>query len=407
MPSLFTWVDIDETSRRKMLDVVQMFRDQDTVDELGLGTIRDAFANYFFPGTSTIQTRACYFLFIPWIYRRLEIKQTPSSKIASVARESELDLLDALIEAGAGENEGVIGIISGRKLQRLPSNIYWVGLHEWHIRRFPRTQDQYHRYLDTFYKKKQTHVLTDDKEPVAGHIEHNWDPHLPQPPNGFPRGATMSLRREDAKYLQDRISAFIGDTLLAAMVNAPQFQDSDYLWDNAVVLTVPEHLQNQVKHSHKFALSAYGAVLLYNLMLSRARKNDDWIEDYSEKLKEWVSKINKSWQELSHWNQQIRQFWNCKAFYQTNIPSSTKNFVEAWNKLILEDSLSDKIADNRDAHELIKMREVHLKRQRARLENDRYLEMWNGASGAAMINYRWYQVKRIVQDIRHGIARRA
>ncbi len=54
MPSTFAWVDFDETSRRTMLDVIEKFRDQDTVDELGLGTIRDALSNYFFPGTSTI-----------------------------------------------------------------------------------------------------------------------------------------------------------------------------------------------------------------------------------------------------------------------------------------------------------------------------------------------------------------
>src|SRR5271169_4042948 len=140
MPSLFAWVDFDESSRRKMLDVIEKFRDQDTVDELGVGTIRDAFANYFFPGTSTIQTRARYFLFIPWIYNRLEFKEVPSSKVAAVARESELQLIEALINAGVEENAGVIGRRSRRKLQRLPSNIYWIGLYLWGIRRFPGTQ---------------------------------------------------------------------------------------------------------------------------------------------------------------------------------------------------------------------------------------------------------------------------
>jgi hypothetical protein len=48
-----------------MVDVISAFREQDTRDELGLGTIRDGFANILFPGTSTIQTRARYFLF--WV----------------------------------------------------------------------------------------------------------------------------------------------------------------------------------------------------------------------------------------------------------------------------------------------------------------------------------------------------
>jgi hypothetical protein len=77
MASRFAWIDIDEASRRTMLNFIDKFRDQGTLDELGIGTIRDAFADYFFPGTTTVQTRARYFLFVPWIYRRLE--DTPVS----------------------------------------------------------------------------------------------------------------------------------------------------------------------------------------------------------------------------------------------------------------------------------------------------------------------------------------
>ena len=63
--STFTWLDYSEQDRRKMLDVVSLFGESDTRDELGIGVVRDAFANLFFPGTSTLQTRARYFLFVP------------------------------------------------------------------------------------------------------------------------------------------------------------------------------------------------------------------------------------------------------------------------------------------------------------------------------------------------------
>ena len=58
MPSTFTWLDYSEHERRKMLDVIELFGERTTRDELGLGSIRDAFADLLFPGTSTIQTRA-------------------------------------------------------------------------------------------------------------------------------------------------------------------------------------------------------------------------------------------------------------------------------------------------------------------------------------------------------------
>lgn len=66
--SAFVWLDYSERERRKMLDVVDLFREHDTRDELGVGSVRDAFADMLFPDTSTIMTRARYFLPVPWAY---------------------------------------------------------------------------------------------------------------------------------------------------------------------------------------------------------------------------------------------------------------------------------------------------------------------------------------------------
>ena len=58
MPSSFAWVDFAEKDRQRILEAIKMFQESDTRDELGIGTIRDAFSNLLFPGTSIIQTRA-------------------------------------------------------------------------------------------------------------------------------------------------------------------------------------------------------------------------------------------------------------------------------------------------------------------------------------------------------------
>ena len=67
MASSFTWLDYSEKERQKMLDILSALKEHETRDELGIGAVRDAFSDMFFPGTSTIQTRARYFLFVPWI----------------------------------------------------------------------------------------------------------------------------------------------------------------------------------------------------------------------------------------------------------------------------------------------------------------------------------------------------
>ena len=47
--SAFVWLDYSEREHRKMLDVIDLFREHDTRDELGIGSVRDAFADIALP----------------------------------------------------------------------------------------------------------------------------------------------------------------------------------------------------------------------------------------------------------------------------------------------------------------------------------------------------------------------
>ena len=142
MASKFGWVDFSESERKQMLDIVDLFNQQDTRDELGVGTIRDAFSDNLFPGTSTIQTRARYYLFVPWIYKDVE-RRLSRNKLSMVDFTKEVErrekkLIRALM--AGGESDGVIGIEAKEKLQRLPSNIYWSGLRPLRQPDFKRVQ---------------------------------------------------------------------------------------------------------------------------------------------------------------------------------------------------------------------------------------------------------------------------
>jgi Family of unknown function (DUF6361) len=78
MPSAFGWLDTDNEQRRKMLEVIDLFNEEGTVDELGIGSIRDALADALFPGTSVLHTRLRYVLFIPWLLQRAAREGTPT-----------------------------------------------------------------------------------------------------------------------------------------------------------------------------------------------------------------------------------------------------------------------------------------------------------------------------------------
>lgn len=82
-----------------MLDAIRLFKDQNTVDELGIGTVRDRFADLLFPGTGTVQTRARYFLFVPWLYLSVERRKIPSTAVTGKARDEELNLIEVLAQS--------------------------------------------------------------------------------------------------------------------------------------------------------------------------------------------------------------------------------------------------------------------------------------------------------------------
>src|SRR6202035_6164310 len=78
MQPTFAWLDFNTAERERTQRILALFEERETRDELGLGAIRDSFADHLFPGTSTIQTRLRYLFFVPWIYQDLERRRIPA-----------------------------------------------------------------------------------------------------------------------------------------------------------------------------------------------------------------------------------------------------------------------------------------------------------------------------------------
>jgi hypothetical protein len=53
------------SGRERMNRILALFRERDTLGELGISVIHDLLEDELFPGTSTIQTRLRYMLFLP------------------------------------------------------------------------------------------------------------------------------------------------------------------------------------------------------------------------------------------------------------------------------------------------------------------------------------------------------
>lgn len=408
MPSTFTWLDYSEADRRKMLDVINASKEKETRDELGLGSVRDAFADQLFPGTSTIQTRARYFLFVPWIYLRLERDRVRSNEVARAARRDEVRLIEALLKGGeTSQGAGVIGSQARAKLQRLPSSVYRLGLGAWGIRLFPGSVDQYHRSLDRYFEaqRQRRRMRGQDDDLLDEPASVNWHPHFPEPPADFLDTATFQLSPAEADYLSERIRINTRGSLLAFLLEGDEAPaEVSFPWELPGLAQFPSLLYEQLAHARNFSETTHGAALLYNLILAELTGREDLIAHYRDWLGGWAAELHARRAELLAWD--LTRFWQLASAAGARITPQTKRFVEAWISEVRQPGRAPDVAESRPLRQLVSQREMALKRKLSRIENPRARELWTGQSGAGRLTFRWGQSRRILTDIHHGLAGR-
>jgi hypothetical protein len=405
LSSAFAWLDYSARERRTMLSVVDLFREKGTVDELGLGTIRDAFADRLFPGTSVLQTRTRYWLFVPWLYLRLESARTKSADADAVARRLQGDLVRAL-KAG-GESAGVIGIDVGDRVLRPPSFAYWAGLARYGILQFPGSIGRYHASLDKFYRTAGGRRSEGDESELIDPGRRNWHAGLPPAPGDFLQQATFRLDRAEAEYLRERFITMAERSMLAwALQHPADLSGRDAPWVHPRIDEAPADLRRVIDEGERFSLVMFGAVLVYNLAMaelaaSRGHHRSDVVDRYRVAYGEWqADRLDPRLAELRAWDR--GGLWSLVDDLLRGRVSRTRAFAERWMGEVLADPAG--AVNNRVIRDLIAARERDMKGQLARLYNPRALERWNGQSGVYQLTYRWSQGRTILEDIGAGLA---
>jgi hypothetical protein len=404
------WVAFSEGERKRTLDILSAFSESGTLDELGIGRVRDAFSDLLFPGTSTIQTRARYFLIIPWIYRDLE-RRSPVRNASARARQYEVKLIELFrrqMATGEGDTSGVIGGTAGADLVQLPSQIYWQGLSRWGIRSRTGQRAAYHRLLGA--RDFESIARREELDPLAPDPSW-WDSELPPEPSGLWEAPTLALEAPEAAYLQDMVTIRQPGTLLAALVaRSEALPDSPLPWHLPALIRdslLPE-VAEQLAHAENFSLSMNGATILFNLMIAeRKTEGAGFVEQYREHFTEWASTIESRAGLLSEWfgsRAAREEFWNTARMGNARLPGiREKEFIEGWIARAIESPGS--LMQDSAVRQLIAERELRLKgRSRAKLASASALEAWSGGPGASPLGFRWGTVRTLVNDIADGLA---
>jgi hypothetical protein len=403
MASTIAWLDFSEEDQRRAREIVALFSQQESRDELGIGTVRDALSDAMFPGISVIQTRARYFLFVPWLFREGERRGHVGRELISWVASSERRLVEALRRGGeGGVGAGLIGRIAGPRIKILPSTIYWHGLQQFEICRRPGTIAQVAEGAH-----RQPAAAEEALTELVDRADGTWDPNLPTAPQGWfqLQKTTFALQLVEAEWLAERIVGAVPGTLLAWLVtNQTSIGPlATAPWEEPALAEAPGVLQQLVVHAERFSTVMHGAALLYNLLLAERchqrniEASGDLIQDYTDQLHKWRRDLDRgAGGLLGSWD--LDEFWRLVRSINPRISPRTKAFVEQWIGLA---SRADG-ADDPAARELIAARERQQKGGQARLVNDRLLGQWGGRSGTDPLTFRWPQVSRILGDINQG-----
>lgn len=376
--SFFAWIDFDQADRDRTRRIMDLFGNEDSRDELGLGSVRDALADLMFPGTSTIQTRLRYMLFVPWIYRMAGEQTGTASARRDRARGLEIQLIDALIKGG--ESQNIIGSAAREKLKRLPSDVYWAGLLTLGIRRFQGSRNAC-------------------LEATPGEAATLWSAGLPHPPDEFLKSVNsvvhFRLTTDEADFLCDRLVQAAPDSLLTLLSRKDTAPDCEMIWHHPGRPDWPNHIGKHVDHAERFSRLMLGASLLYNLMLSekaaamQGTDESSWherVETYTARIKMWAEETPA--QIFSNWD--LSELWLLCDDSIHNVKTHSRRFIESWRNIVLR--THGRVHDDAEARSIVRDREVFLKRAKSRFRNDGALMRWSGASGTAPMNYRWRPV---------------
>lgn len=417
MSSSIGWIDFSSEHREKVRTVIDFLKEKGVIDELGIGVIRDSFADRMFPGISTIQTRPKYFTLTALLLKDYAENEKHKRRPRSLERYLEdeekwcrISLVEAQQESGR-EELGIVGATFGtrkdRDVVRKPSSIYWNGLRQFGFFSPPDLSlSEFGRRLGD--DRHHLHALLEEKGDDRGDDHdavdqsHRIRISTPTVPDHYWETLSIELIPEEADFLRSKITSRQPDSLIGQI-----------LMDNAMmdeVLQLPdgagyddfselpfirslksEALRQTVRHARDFWRLMEGAHIRYNCLLQELVGTSELKESFEERWNDWHNRLPEY---LEQWNTDF--MWQTVSAHGSRVKGSTRDFIDAWLEQCRQGA-----TDIARCDALVKRQEIHNKGNRARLReaNQEGINDWVGLDG---LNYRFSEVWQLIRDIRNA-----
>lgn len=388
------WIDFSKSERNKVLSVLDRLSEKDTLDELGIAPVRDGFANIFFPGTSTIQTRAKYFMIVPYALKDLELSsESNPNRVLQVFDEVERSCGKQLL-ANGDDLEGIIGSRSlnqGKWVKRTPADIYWAGLRNYGI--FTGGTLSLSEYVRAMCAlKKQKTVLnnlgnksdspedkeSDDKD--AGGLTRIQFWNIPTYTDRWMNDLDIKLTESEGEFLKHQIMISFQDSMMAYILKHKMeaiLEVEDFASLDSLIHLFPSQVQSDYYLAKDFSDFLYVIRTLYNIIVSDGKNNE----------------ANSEWQSLKNEMKKRANVDLESIFVRLQLFGNTHlcNFLRKEKELMLSE-------DYEGMRNEIRRRERQLKDSRAKTMHPGEFDtsVWYGGGA---LSYRFNNAKVIMRDI--------
>lgn len=388
------FIDFSKDERNKVLSTLKLLGDHTALDELGIGVIRDFYADVLFPGISTIQTRAKYLVLIPYLFQELydhalHERSFRGRNALQWLHWREDQLVETLVRNSKPFENGIIGSLAlkqKRSVKQKPSAIYWSGLRTFDILRADSlsVSAACSAVLQTAKKKRELEIRGDDDSfddsSAANTGKVLFSPIRPD--YDLDQEASIYLTRKEAEFLERHIlrSVRSRESLLAFLLKNRLTCDS---FDSIPEHLLPEQMRIDYQLASSFSRFIYGAHIRYNVVYSAGCGAVDpnmeaeflaWLDDYIQNPCDLGPVLDRA-----NCNRQLASF--CRQF-------------EAY-------ALQGKYSAMDD---LIAARERTVKGDRAKLRRPKeYQYQPDAPVHAYYLNYRFDRASTIIKDIIDGL----
>lgn len=393
------WIDYSKSERNKVLGVLDLLTEEGTLDELGIAPVRDGFSNLFFPGTTTIQTRAKYFFIVPYILKDIELsRETSPKKLTEHLGDEEKSCAESLLRK-APDADGVIGkrsLAQGGWVKRPPSEIYWNGLKQYNI--VTEKKLSISEYINVICSLKRSKANTlqlgnrsdnaEDRDQDDKNADNSFKYrflNIPTYKSSWKEDLTLELTGEEAMFLKKQIVNSCPESMLGYILDngIKEIVELEHYADvESIISRFPENIREDYRLSVKFADFVFLLQTIYNIMISDGEN----------------SMANNNW---SYMHSIIADIAD------VDIELIIDKFKLAGNvglKLFLRSSQEAMLSDNvEQLKHIIKNREVDLKgvnRAKSAHPGEFDYDAW---FGGGLLEYRFGNVKTIVKDIFKGL----